>query len=506
MNSQELRDFGPDVIVVGAGNAALCAAISAHEKGARVLILEAAPFEERGGNSHFTGGAFRFAYRGVEDLKEVCPTMTDAELENVDFGSYDEDRFFDDMYELTEYRTDPELCEILVRSSLETAKWVSRQGVKLQPGLGRQAYKVDGKFKFWGGLALHIWGGGPELLKALYENAARRGIPIVYEAPATELLKENGVVIGVVAQHQGRPVEIRARAVILACGSFESNPEMRARYLGPGWDMAKVRGTRFNMGAGLNMALAAGAQPYGNWSGCHCVAWDVNAPPHGDLTIGDQFQKHNYPFGIIVNARGERYVDEGANFHSHTYAKYGGEILKQPGMFAWQVFDAKVGHLLRSEYRIRRVTKAEADTLEGLADKLDGVDREGFLKTARDFNAACRTDIPFNPNVLDGRRTEGLKINKSNWANPLDTPPFHAYHVTAGITFTFGGLKVGRDAAVESLYGGALPGLFAAGEMVGGLFFHNYASGTGLMSGATFGRLAGESAAVFAQEGRRASA
>jgi tricarballylate dehydrogenase len=506
MNSQELRDFGPDVIVVGAGNAALCAALSAHEKGARVLILEAAPFEERGGNSHFTGGAFRFAYRGVEDLKTVCPTMTDAELENVDFGSYDEDRFFDDMYELTEYRTDPELCEILVRSSLETAKWVSRQGVKLQPGLGRQAYKVAGKFKFWGGLALHIWGGGPELLKALYENAGRRGIPIVYETPAVELLKENGEVVGVVAQHQGRPVEIRARAVILACGSFESNPEMRARYLGPGWDMAKVRGTRFNMGAGLNMALAAGAQPYGNWSGCHAVAWDVNAPPHGDLAIGDQFQKHNYPFGIMVNAKGERYVDEGANFHSHTYAKYGGEILKQPGMFAWQVFDAKVSHLLRSEYRIRRVTKAEADTLEGLADKLEGVDREGFLKTAREFNAACRTDIAFNPNLLDGRRTDGLKINKSNWANPLDTPPFHAYHVTAGVTFTFGGVKVGRNAAVESLYGGALPGLYAAGEMVGGLFFHNYASGTGLMSGATFGRLAGESAALFAQEGRRASA
>jgi tricarballylate dehydrogenase len=506
MNNKELREYGPDVVVVGAGNAALCAAIAAHEKGARVLILEAAPFEERGGNSHFTGGAFRFAYRGVEDLKAVCPTMTDAELENVDFGSYDEDRFFDDMYELTSYRTDPELCEILVRSSLETAKWVARQGVKLQPGLGRQAYKVDGKFKFWGGLALHIWGGGPELLKALYETAARRGIPIVYETPAIDLLKQQGEIAGVVAMHQGRPVEVRSRAVILACGSFESNPEMRARYLGSGWDMAKVRGTRFNMGAGLNMALAAGAQPYGNWSGCHAVAWDVNAPAHGDLTIGDQFQKHNYPFGIMVNARGERYVDEGANFHSHTYAKYGGEILKQPGMFAWQVFDSKINHLLRSEYRIRRVTKAEADTLDDLADKLDGVDREGFLKTAREFNAACRTDIPFNPNVLDGRRTEGLAINKSNWANPLDTPPFHAYHVTVGVTFAFGGMKVNRDAAVESLYGGPLPGLYAAGEMVGGLFFHNYASGTGLMSGATFGRLAGESAAAFAQESRRATA
>ena len=172
------------------------------------------------------------------------------------------------------------------------------------------------------------------------------------------------------------------------------------------------------------------------------MAWDINAPPYGDLTVGDQFQKHNYPFGILINAKGERYVDEGANFHSHTYAKYGGEIVKLPGMFAWQVFDAKVSHLLRGEYRIRRVTKAEAGTLEELAAKLDGVDAQAFLRTVREFNAACRTDTPFNPNVLDGRRTQGLAIDKTNWANPLDTPPFHAYHVTTGVTFTFGGLKI----------------------------------------------------------------
>ena len=166
----------PDVLVVGAGNAALCTAISASEHGARVLMLEAAPFEERGGNSHFTGGAFRFAYSGVEDLLKVLPSMANEDLSNVDFGSYTEEQYFDDMFELTQYRTDQDLCEILVRNSLETAAWVHRQGVKLQPGLGRQAYKVDGKFKFWGGLALHIWGGGPEMLKALYATAERRGV------------------------------------------------------------------------------------------------------------------------------------------------------------------------------------------------------------------------------------------------------------------------------------------------------------------------------------------
>jgi tricarballylate dehydrogenase len=487
-----------DVVVVGGGNAALCAALSAHDNGARVLIVEAAPYEDRGGNSHYTGGAFRFAYKDVDDLRQVSPEMTDAELGNVDFGSYTEEQFLDDMFELTEYRTDPDLCELLVRSSFETAKWIARQGVKLHPGLGRQAYKVDGKFKFWGGLALHISGGGAELLRALYASAEQRGIPIAYGTPAIDLMKQDARVVGVLARNEGRNYEISAAAVILACGGFESNPELRARYLGPGWDVAKVRGTRYNMGAGLMMALRAGALPFGNWSGCHSVAWDVNAPPFGDLAIGDQFQKHNYPFGIVVNARGERFLDEGANFHSHTYAKYGGEILKQPGMYAWQVFDSKVSHLLRSEYRIRRVTKAEAQTLEELAEKLTGVDPEGFLNTARTFNAACRTEIPFNPNVLDGRSTNGLTIDKSNWANPLDTAPFHAYHVTTGITFTFGGLKVSENAEVIDLYDGIVPGLYAAGEMVGGLFYQNYASGTGLMSGATFGRFAGAHAASFA--------
>jgi tricarballylate dehydrogenase len=498
MSSAELPDREPDVLIVGAGNAALCAAISAHENGARVLMLEAAPFEERGGNSHFTGGAFRFAFAGMDDLIAVLPSLTQENLANVDFGTYTQEQFFDDLFALTQFRSDPDLVEILVRGSLETAKWVVRQGVKLQPGLGRQAYEVDGKFKFWGGLALHIWGGGPELLKALYANVERRGIPILYETPATGLIRENGRVAGVMAEYRSTPVPIRAGAVVLACGGFESNPEMRARNLGPGWELARVRGTRFNMGAGLNMAMGIGARPYGHWSGCHSVAWDINAPPFGDVTVGDQFQKHNYPFGILVNANGERYVDEGANFHSHTYAKYGGEIIKLPGMFAWQVFDSKVTHLLRGEYRIRRVTKVEGNTLEELAHKLDGVDAETFLRTVREFNAACRTEVPFNPNVLDGRKTEGLPIDKTNWANPLDTPPFHAYHVTTGITFTFGGLKISTTGEVEDLYGRIIPGLYAAGEMVGGLFFHNYASGTGLMSGATFGRLAGRSAAQFA--------
>jgi len=489
---------GIDVIVVGAGNAATCAALSAVENGARVLMLETAPKESRGGNSAFTGGAFRFSYNGVDDLMQLCPSLVDEDLDNIDFGTYTHEQYYDDVFRMTQYRSDADLVEVLVTNSFDTAKWMTTHGIQLIPATGRQAFKVDGKFKFWGGLALRINGGGEQLVASLHEKAEKVGIRVVYEATAIDLLTDgDGGVTGVRCRHGGKTHDLHAKAVILACGGFESNQAMRARYLGPGWDLAKVRGTEFNNGEGLEMALRIGAMPYGNWSGCHAVAWDLNAPPYGDLSIGDQFQKHNVPFSIVVNANGERFRDEGEDFHSYCYARYGGEILQQPGMFAWQIFDQKVTHLLRSEYHIRRITKVSADTIEELAPKLDGVNAQSFIRTVKEFNAACRTDVPFNPNVHDGRCTEGLRINKSNWANPLDTPPFEAYAVTAGVTFTFGGIKVSTLTEVERHGKKKIPGLFAAGEMVGGLYFHNYASGTGLMAGATFGRIAGREAAAY---------
>lgn len=295
-------------------------------------------------------------------------------------------------------------------------------------------------------------------------------------------------------------IELRAKAVVLGCGGFEANPEWRTRYLGPGWELAKVRGTRFNVGDGLRMALDIGACPYGNWSGCHATGWDRYAPEFGDLNVGDQFEKHSYIFGLLINAEGKRFVDEGLDFHSFTYAKYGAEVLKQPGQFAWQVFDSKVKHLLRPEYRVRQVTKVTANTLEELAQKLEGVDAEGFLSTVRAFNAAVRTDIPFNHIIKDGRGTQGIEPPKSNWANPLDTPPFEAYATTCGITFTFGGLRIDRESGqVLDLNLHRIPGLYACGEMVGGLFYFNYASGTGLVSGAVFGRIAGAGAGKAAK-------
>ncbi len=488
-----------DVLVVGAGNAAANAALSAKKAGATVAMLETAPRDARGGNSAFTGGAFRFVYSGVDDLLRLAPDIAELDLGNIDFGTYNEGQYFDDMARLTEYRCDPELTDVLIGNSFASALWLREHGVKFQPALGRQAFKVDGKFKFWGGLACHIHGGGAHLVEALHIALEKAGIPVIYETTAFALLHDDARVQGVRVRHRGHVHDMRAKAVVLACGGFESNAEMRARYIGPNWDLAKVRGTRFNQGYGHRMAMDIGAAPAGHWSGAHAVQWDMNAPPFGDLTVGDQFQKHNYPFGVLLNARGERFLDEGKDFHSYTYAAYGHEVMKQPGLFAWQVFDSKINDLLRSEYRIPRITKETADTLDELVLKLSGVDARAALETLRAFNDAPRPDVRFNPNIHDGLRTSGLPVNKTNWAQKLDTPPFHAYGVTAGVTFTFGGLKVTPQAEVSDTSGLPIAGLFAAGEIVGGLYYHNYGSGTGLVAGVTFGRIAGAGAAMFAR-------
>ncbi len=494
-----------DVVVVGGGNAALCAAISATNEGARVLVLERSPMEERGGNTSFTDGLMRTVYEGEDDIRAFCPDLTDEECASADFGAYTESDFFDDMARITQLRTDLELCDILVRNSRETILWMRDQGVRFFPTFGRQAYKVNGRFKFWGGATIAVAAGGPGLVEALYNAAEKRGIDIRYEAWVRDLIRDEDGVKGVIlTRPDGKQEEIHAPSVVLACGGFEANAEMRARYLGPGWDLAKVRGSRYNTGDGLSMALDAGAQPHGHWSGCHAVSWERYADDFGDLIHTPQYQRHSYPLSIMVNAEGKRFVDEGADFRNYTYAKYGQAVLNQPGQIAWQVFDSKVLDLLRDEYRTRRVTKVTADTIEELADKMEEIDKDQFLKTVEEFNASVKTDAPFEPNIKDGRSATSNGVPRSNWANPIDTPPYHAYGVTCGVTFTFGGVKVSSEAQVQDTNGKPIPGLFAAGEMVGGIFYFNYPGASGLTSGAVFGRLAGGSAAAYAQAHARA--
>ncbi|HEX2829284.1 MAG TPA: FAD-dependent tricarballylate dehydrogenase TcuA [Burkholderiales bacterium] len=483
-----------DVIVVGGGNAALCAAITAADEGAKVLLLERAPEEDRGGNSTYTEGLMRFVYEGSEDIFALSPDLSEEERKS-DFGTYTEDKFFDDMARITQNRTDPDLCELLVRGSKQTMHWLKDKGVRWLPQFGRQSFKVDGKFTFWGGATLAAVGGGPGLVQTLYKAAEKAGVTVLYNAWAKSLLHSDAGVHGVVVKLDGVTKEFHANSVILACGGFEANAAWRARHLGPGWDLAKVRGSKYNTGDGLQMAMDIGAQPWGHWSGCHSVGWERYASDFGDPSTIDDYERDNYPFSIMINADGKRFVDEGADIRNYTYAKYGRIILQQPMQFAWQLFDSSVLHYLRPEYKSKHVTKVKANSLEELVEKLDDVNKPELLKTIREFNAAVKRDVPFSPNVKDGRCTVGLELPKSNWAIPLENPPFEAYAVTCGITFTFGGLRITNDAQVVDTGHRPIPGLYAAGEMVGGLFYFNYPGATGLMSGAVFGRIAGRNAA-----------
>jgi tricarballylate dehydrogenase len=483
------------VVVIGGGNAGLCAALSAADAGARVTLLERAPQPKRGGNTAFTAGAMRVAYKGLEDILALVPDLSDEQAAVTDFGSYDESMFFDDLARVTRYRADPELAETLVSNSFETLRWMRDRGVRFTPIYGRQAFEVDGRFKFWGGLTVEAVGGGPGLVEFLGKAADRLGVTTRFGARAIALRTGPGGVTGVVVRSGWAEETIACDAVVLAAGGFQANTEWRTRYLGPGWDLAKVRGSSFNTGDGIRMALDIGASPAGNWSGCHAVQWDLNAPEFGDLAVGDGFQKHSYPWGIVVNAEGKRFMDEGADFRNYTYAMYGRRVLEQPNQVAWQIFDAKVEHMLRDEYRIREVTKASANTLEELAGKLDGIDRAAFLAEIASYNAAVDQDTPYNPNVKDGRGAKGLPVPKSNWANTIDTPPYQAFAVTCGITYTFGGLRIDPQARVLDTDFSPIPGLYAAGELTGGLFYFNYPGGSGLTNGSVFGRIAGAGAA-----------
>jgi tricarballylate dehydrogenase len=488
------NDLSTDVLVIGAGNAAICAALAAQEQGARVLVLEKAPEHMRGGNTYFTGGAIRFAYDDISDIKNLVPDLSKHEECSMEVGSYPASTYFADIMRVTEGLSDQEMAITLVQNSYHTMRWLHSLGIRFIPLWNRQAFKINDKFRFWGGLTLEAVGGGKGLSDQLFAIALEKGVEVLYESEATDLVRSsNGHIAAVRFLDPNGFGSISTKAVVMACGGFEANPEMRVRYLGPGWDLAKVRGVRYNTGDGIRMALGIGAQPFGHWSGCHSVAWDINAPPFGNRTITDLYQKHSYPFGVVVNMEGLRFLDEGADFRNYTYAKYGQEILRQPRQVAFQIFDAKVADLLRDEYRIPQATVTKANSIPELAAAM-GVEANGLTDTISKFNLACQPGN-YNPTVLDGVCTEGLFPAKSNWALPIDTPPYLGYSVTCGITFTFGGLRINKSAAVLDTSDNPIPGLFAAGEIVGGLFYHNYPGGAGLMAGSVFGRIAGKAAA-----------
>lgn len=485
-----------DVIVVGGGNAACAAAVSARENGAkRVLLLEKAPRNQRGGNTHFSGAIFRFVFNEVEELDRFVPTVED-EYPGFHAGvpKYPREAFREDLMRVTEGKSDPDLADLLIDASYDTTCWMQDVG-KHEFELARSVMgiKVGNTYKWPRGAILRTVHEGVGLCATWFKTAGAMEIEIRYEAHVLELTQAaNGRVNGVVVRGENALERLEAKAVVLACGGFETNPEWRTRYLGQEWGHAKVRGSNFNYGDGLKMALDIGAMPWGHWGGCHATPIVAEAPDYGVSKLTDKTNRLSYPYGVMLNVEGNRWIDEGADFNAFTYAKYGGLILKQSKGLSFQIFDSKVVDMLEPRYKTSEPYKA--DTLEALIDQLP-LDREQALRTVKEYNAAAERGGPFNPAALDRLHTEGIHPQKTNWAQKLDKPPYLCWAVTGGITFTFGGLKINKDGQVISTGWKPIEGLYCAGEMVGGLFHYNYALGTGLMSGAVFGRIAGRSAA-----------
>jgi len=508
-----------DVLVIGGGNAGFSAATAAAEAGAQhVVLIDKCPESWSGGNSYFTAGAMRTVHDGLDDLLPIVNNVDSNLASKIDLNPYTKDDFRRDMDRICLGRSDPKLSEVLINDSNDAIKWLAKNGVRYQLSFNRQAFLVEGRHKFWGGLALKTEDGGKGLMEDHKRAAARHGITVFYSTPATKLHKDliSGAVTSISIEHNNRPKTITARATILAAGGFEANPRMRSQYLGPGWDLAYVRGTPYNTGDLLEMAVRdVAAKLAGHWSGCHSTCWDANAPPDtGDREVSNEFTKSGYPLGVMVNSAGERFVDEGVDFRNYTYAIFGRQILAQPNGIAFQVFDSRTIPWLRNEeYRDEVVKKIHASSIEELADKCAEVglqNKERFVKTLRNYNEAVHEhmtehpDLKWDPAIKDGLSTQSstskLTLAKSNWALPIDRAPFLAVKVTGGVTFTFGGLAVSPEttAVVSSTTHQEIPGLFCVGEMLGGLFYGNYPGGSGLTSGAVFGRRAGRAAAELA--------
>lgn len=479
-----------DVLVVGGGNAGFAAALAAAERGRKVVLLEKAQEAASGGNSFYTAGATRISHEGLGELIEFVEP--DDRHTVTEVPAYTAAEYLADLSKVSEGRNDPDLSKVLVSESNPALRWLQGMGLKYRLMYERQAYRTqDGGYLFWGGLHVGNVGGGKGLMADHRVAAERMGVEVIYDCAATGLLVEDGRVCGVRYRTSTEEGEFRAESVILASGGFEASPELRREHLGEGWQNAKVRGTPGNTGEMILAALEAGAAKGGDWSTCHSVAWDAWHPENeGNLELTNQLTRGGYPLGIVVNTEGRRFVDEGADYRNYTYAKYGRDILAQPGSAAFQIFDASSRPMLRAEeYDMPGVSVVTAPTLAELAQKA-GISPDGLEETVQGFNNSIAEDTPFDPNVKDGRRAD-TQPPKSNWARSIATGPFYAFPVTCGITFTFGGLKTDTWGRVLTEQAEPLEGLFACGEALGGLFSGNYPGGSGLAAGAVFGRRAG---------------
>ena len=478
------------VVVVGGGSAAFEAAVAAKQAGAPgVVMLEKAPEPEFGGNARYSHTGFRWVFSGADEIRQFLPELDAAMFQKLNLPAYSAEMFHADLQRVTRGRIDQKLAAVLVSQSNTAIHWMRELGIKWEID---SHVLIDGRYYFEPGLVVHPVGGmtgGLGQLGQWREIALRMGIELRYESKVKQLLGNDRRIEGVVISDPNEEYEIKSGSIVLCAGGFQANPEMRARYLGPNADLMKVRGSRHDTGEVLMMTLALGAKASGHWQGAHATPIDSTFP---DVEIGSRANRYGYPYGITVNSLGQRFFDEGEARHSYTYAKTGWAVLGQPGGVAYQLYDQKTIPLLADRYE--SATPIEADSIEDLAQKI-GVEPAILSHTVKEFNNAARQDVTFDPTILDGKCTEGITPKKSHWASPIDQPPYWAFSITGGVTFTFGGLQINESAQVLNTSGNPIRGLYASGDIVG-LFFHNYPSCTGQTRNVVFSRLAGRHAAA----------
>ncbi len=488
-----------DVIVIGGGSSAFEAAVAARMSGAkRVVMLEKAPESQAGGNARFSHTGFRFVFSGRDEMREFIPDVPDDIYESMQIDEYTRGEFIDDLNRVTQSQIDPVLAAHMVDKSNDALHWMKSAGIVWAPD---KFVVVNGRRYFEPGNILQPLGGGRGQLRQWRAIADRLGIDIRFSTKVIRLHGDQSRVEGVRVLTPSGAYDLTAHAVIACSGGFQANAEMRARYLDVGnTDFMKVRGSRHNTGEVLRMMLDLGAQPSGHWQWAHMSPIDLNAPRVETLLradgVGNTMNRYDYPLGISVNALGVRFFDEGEASHAYTYAKTGRTVHLQPGSVAYQIYDQKA--LAHANYgKDADATRFEANTIAELARKI-GLNPEVLANTVETFNAAVRTDIPYDRSKLDGRRTEGLSPDKTNWANPLDEPPYYALPVTGGITFTFGGVGVNTDAQVLNTEGQPIAGLYASGDVIG-LFYYNYPACTGQTRNVVFSLSAARHAVATAK-------
>jgi tricarballylate dehydrogenase len=468
-----------DIVVIGGGSSAFEAAVAARQAGAeRVVMLEKAPEAQAGGNARFSHTGFRFTFSGREEIRQFIPDVPEDIFETMQIPEYTHQEFLDDLNRVTNGQIDPALAAHMVDRSNEALRWMRDVGIAWAPD---KHVLLNGKRFFEPGNILQPKGGGRGQLRQWRAIADRLGVEIRFASKVIGLRGDQNRVEGARVIADGRAYDLEATATIACSGGFQANAEMRARYLDVGnTDFMKVRGSRHNTGEVLRMMLELGAQATGHWQWAHMSPIDLNAPKVETLLsadgVGNTMNRYDYPLGITVNSQGLRFFDEGEASHAYTYAKTGRAVHLQPGSVAYQIYDRK-GSALANYGKDPKATRCEAATIAELGVKI-GINPEVLVHTVETFNRAIRTDIPYDRSRLDGRRTEGLSPDKTNWANALDEPPFSAFPITGGITFTFGGVGVSVNAEVLNSESIPIKGLYASGDVIG-LFFYNYPACTG---------------------------